>query len=204
MGRKCKRPTGSRRSRGAAMTEAAIVSPIFFALLFGVIEMGMLFRDHLTITNATRDGARTAAASGNDVDADWRILQTINQSAAAAGRGDIQRIVIFKATSTSDKPSATCKAGNAVDGVCNVYTAADFARPQTDFDCTNVLLDRRFCPFGPLSPSGPPYYRDTRMSALGYIGVYIELRHKYVTGFFGSNVMIRDTSVVRIEPRTSV
>jgi len=186
------------------MTEAALISPLFFALLFGVIEMGILFRDHLTITNATRDGARTAAAAGSDVDADWRILQTINQSAAAASRGDIQRIVIFKATSTSDKPSAACKAGTAVDGVCNVYTAADFARPQSDFDCSNLLLDKRFCPFGPISPTGPPYYRDTRMSALGYIGVYIEMNHRYVTGFFGKNVTIRDTSVVRIEPRTAV
>ena len=34
---------GRRRSRGTAMTEAAIVSPLFFALLFGVIEMGILF-----------------------------------------------------------------------------------------------------------------------------------------------------------------
>ena len=186
------------------MTEAAIISPVFFALLFGVIEMGILFRDHLTITNATRDGARTAAASGNDVDADWRILQTINQSAAAANRGDIQRIVIFKATSTSDKPTAACKAGTAVDGVCNVYTVADLSRPQSDFDCSNLLLDERFCPSGPTSPPGPPYYRDTRMSALGYIGVYVEMRHRYVTGFFGASVMIHDTTVVRIEPRTSV
>jgi hypothetical protein len=185
------------------MTEAAIISPVFFALLFGVIEMGILFRDHLTITNATRDGARTAAASGNDIDADWRILQTINQSAAAASRGDIQRIVIFKASSTSDKPTAACKAGTAVDGVCNVYTMADISRPVTDFDCTNLLVDRRFCPFGPISPAGPPYFRDTRMSALGYIGVYIQMRHRYVTGFFGASVMIHDTSVVRIEPRTS-
>ena len=186
------------------MTEAAIISPVFFALLFGVIEMGILFRDHLTITNATRDGARTAAASGGDIDADWRILQTINQSAAAADRGDIQRIVIFKATSTSDKPTATCKAGTAVDGVCNVYTVADLTRPVSDFNCTSNLVDRRFCPSGPISPTGPPYWRDTRMSALGYIGVYIEMRHRYVTGFFGASIQIRDTSVVRIEPRTAI
>jgi hypothetical protein len=187
------------------MTEAAIISPVFFALLFGVIEMGILFRDHLTITNATRDGARTAAASGSDIDADWRILQTINQSAAAASRGDIQRIVIFKATSTSDKPSATCKAGTSVDGVCNVYTVADIARPVTDFTCSGTSPDKRFCPFGPAPPlsPGPPYYRDTRMSGLGYIGVYIEMRHRYVTGFFGASVTIRDTTVVRIEPRTA-
>jgi hypothetical protein len=41
------------------------------------------------------------------------------------------------------------------------------------------------------------------MTALGYIGVYIQMRHRYVTGFFGASVMIHDTSVVRIEPRTS-
>jgi len=148
--------------------------------------------------------ARTAAASGNDVDADWRILQTINQSAAAATRGDIQRIVIFKATTTGDQPPAACKAGTAADGVCNVYTPADFVRPASDFDCTNLLLDKRFCPFGPISPAGPPYHRDKRMSALGYIGVYIEMRHRYVTGFVGASVMIRDTTVVRIEPRTAL
>jgi hypothetical protein len=186
------------------MTEAALISPLFFALLFGVIEMGVLFRDHLTITNATRDGARTAAASGNDVDADWRILQTINQSAAAASRGDIQLIVVFKASSTSDKAPAACVAGSSIDGVCNVYHVADFARPQSDFDCSNNLLDARFCPFGPISPTGPPYYRDTRMSALGYIGVYVEMKHHYVTGFFGKTVTIRDTTVVRIEPRTAI
>ena len=131
------------------MTEAAIISPVFFALLFGVIEMGILFRDHLTITNATRDGARTAAASGGDIDADWRILQTINQSAAAADRGDIQRIVIFKATSTSDKPTAACKTGPGVDGVCNVYTVADFARPVSDFTCGSWRARQAVLPGGP-------------------------------------------------------
>ena len=185
------------------MTEAAIISPVFFALLFGVIEMGVLFRDHLTITNATRDGARTAAASGNDIDSDFRILQTINQSAAAAARGDIKRIIIFTASSTSDKPPAACKSAG-VDGVCNLYTTADFSRPQSDFDCLDPAIDLHFCPWGPVSPSGPPYYRDTRMSALGYIGVYIEMEHRYVTGFFGRTVTIHDTSVVRIEPRTAI
>jgi hypothetical protein len=42
------------------------------------------------------------------------------------------------------------------------------------------------------------------MSALGYIGVYVEMQHRYVTGFFGASVTIRDTSVVRIEPRTAI
>ena len=187
------------------MTEAAIISPVFFALLFGVIEMGILFRDHLTITNATRDGARTAAASGNDIDADWRILQTINQSAAAADRGDIQRIVIFKATSTSDKPTAACKAGTR-STVCATCTPSRISPGlSSDFDCSDPVARQEVLPVRPdFAGSGPPYYRDTRMSALGYIGVYIEMRHRYVTGFFGASVTIRDTTVVRIEPRTAI
>jgi Flp pilus assembly protein TadG len=184
------------------MTEAAIVSPLFFALLFGVIEMGILFRDNLTITNATRDGARAAAASGADADADWRILQTIRQSVAAANPNDVVRIVVFAATSTSDRPTTACASGTATDGVCNVYTPADFTRPASDFNCVGTAPDRPFCPGG--STSGGVPYRDTRMPSLGFVGVYVEMTHHYVTGFFGSALTMHETSVVRIEPRTAV
>jgi hypothetical protein len=175
---------------------------LFFALLFGVIEMGILFRDNLTITNATRDGSRAAAASGGDADADWRILQTVKQSVAAANPNDVVRVVVFAATGTSDRPTSGCSAGTAAAGVCNVYTPSDFSRPASDFDCSVTAPDRPFCPGG-TNGSGVPY-RDTRMPSLGFVGVYIEMTHHYVTGFFGSTVTMRETSVVRIEPRTAV
>lgn len=185
-----------RRSRGAAMTEAAIVSPVFFALLFGVIEFALLFRSNLTVANTARDAARTAAAAGNDIDADYRILQTARQSAAAANMGDIQRIVIFQATSQTDPVPPTCKAGTRVTDVCNVYTPADFTQVKDLFNCLDPYLDRSFCPT-------KDYLRDVRFSSLGYIGVYVELRHSYITRIFGSHTTIRDTVVLRIEPRTA-
>ena len=199
MRRRSRRTEGQRRCRGAALTEAALISPLFFALIFGVVEMGVLFRDHLTVSNTTRDGARQAAAVGNDVDADWRILQTIKQSSAAASRNDIQRIIVFKASAPSDPVPSTCTgtaAPGGVAGVCNVYVLSDLNRPSSDFNCGVTGPDKYLCP---VSVSN----RDTRLVTLGYIGVYVELKHRYVTGFFGQTVDIRDTVVVRIEPRTT-
>lgn len=194
------RAKGHRRCRGAALTEAAIVSPIFFALIFGVIEMGVMFRDQLTISNATRDASRAAAASGNEIDADYRILQAVQQSAAAAARNDIQKIIVFKAGGPSATVPASCTAiagTGGVDGVCNVYQVGDLARPPGDFNCAVTAVDRYLCPTSVAN-------RDTRLASLGYIGIYVQLNHRYVTGFFGTTVNIRDTTVVRIEPKTAV
>lgn len=185
-----------RRSRGAAMTEAAIVSPMFFALLFGVIEFALLFRSNLTVANTARDAARTAAAAGNDVDADYRILQTVRQSAAAANAADIERIVIFSASSQTDPVPAACKAGTRVADVCNVYTPADFTQVKELFNCGDFYLDQSFCPT-------KDYLRDVRFSSLGYVGIYVQLKHSYITRIFGTTATIRDTVVLRIEPRTA-
>ncbi|HEX5590155.1 MAG TPA: TadE family protein, partial [Candidatus Limnocylindrales bacterium] len=49
------------RSRGQALPEFALVAPLFFLLLFGVIQMGILFGGHIGLTNAAREVARYAS-----------------------------------------------------------------------------------------------------------------------------------------------
>jgi Flp pilus assembly protein TadG len=44
--------------KGAAAVEFAIVAPLLFIILFGIIEFGLLFFDKAIITNASREGAR--------------------------------------------------------------------------------------------------------------------------------------------------
>ena len=48
---------------GQSATEFAIVLPVFCLLLFAVIQFGILFNNYLTLTDAVRAGARTAAVS---------------------------------------------------------------------------------------------------------------------------------------------
>ena len=49
--------------KGQTATEFALVLPVFCLLLFGIIQFGIIFRDYVTLTDAVRAGARTAAVS---------------------------------------------------------------------------------------------------------------------------------------------
>lgn len=49
-----------RRSRGQALVEFALVFPIFFLILAGILDFGFLLYSRITLINATREGARSA------------------------------------------------------------------------------------------------------------------------------------------------
>jgi hypothetical protein len=60
--------TGRRRrrsGRGQALTEFALVAPILFLLLFGVLQLGLLFAGQNGLVSGVRDTARRAVT--------WRI-----------------------------------------------------------------------------------------------------------------------------------
>jgi Flp pilus assembly protein TadG len=59
-----RRAARSHRSRGQALVEFAIVAPIFFVLLFAIIEAGRFILFYETLNNATREGARYAIVNG--------------------------------------------------------------------------------------------------------------------------------------------
>lgn len=47
--------------RAAAMVEFAIVAPLLFVLIFGIIDFGRVFFLYNNLTNAAREGARLGA-----------------------------------------------------------------------------------------------------------------------------------------------
>jgi Flp pilus assembly protein TadG len=53
-----------RGRRGAAVVELAFTAPILFLLCFGMIDVGRAVMVQNLITNAARDGARTAVLDG--------------------------------------------------------------------------------------------------------------------------------------------
>jgi Flp pilus assembly protein TadG len=52
------------QSRGQALVEFALVAPVFFLILFAVIEGGRFILYYETLNNATREGARYAIVNG--------------------------------------------------------------------------------------------------------------------------------------------
>jgi Flp pilus assembly protein TadG len=57
-------PFARPRSRGQALVEFALVAPLFFILLFGIIEAGRFIFYYETLSSATREGARYAIVNG--------------------------------------------------------------------------------------------------------------------------------------------
>lgn len=50
--------------RGAAAVEFAVVAPVFFLMIFGMIELGRMIMVQQILTNASREGARLAVLDG--------------------------------------------------------------------------------------------------------------------------------------------
>jgi Flp pilus assembly protein TadG len=53
-----------KKRRGASVVEFAVVAPVFFLLVFGMIEYGRMVMVQQVLTNGTREGARRAVLDG--------------------------------------------------------------------------------------------------------------------------------------------
>ena len=68
----------SRGESGQTLVEFSIMLPLLCLLLFGIIQFGVVFHDYITVTDASRVGARKAAVS--------RFVGDSGASAEAAAR----------------------------------------------------------------------------------------------------------------------
>lgn len=94
----------NRKRRGAAVVELAIVSPLLFAMLFGIIEFGWLFTVQHTMVNASREGARIGCLRGAALE---DIMETTRNFLTPMGLQDKVTINITEAT--IDDPFVTVR-----------------------------------------------------------------------------------------------
>jgi len=79
------------RSHGQALTEFAMVLPVFLLVLLGIVEFGFAFSHHITLEYATREGARTGAALANGsaafdcADVDEQVVAAIQRVLTSSG-----------------------------------------------------------------------------------------------------------------------
>ncbi len=199
---------------GAALIEGALVAGPFFLLVFGILEFGLLFKDHLSVAAVATSSARSASTLGSYVESDFRILEQIDKRAAGLNRRNIHTIVIWHATGPGDPVPAGCLDGTGQDGAappgrsygaCNVYDYTDLAGwDVSDFDCDPA--------------SGPADYNwcasdrkdfiiddpDTAWDDAGtdYVGVYVAADYSYITGLFGDTATLSSSSIIPIEPQS--
>lgn len=55
-----------KNNRGQSIVELAILLPVLVMIMLGILQLGLVFNAYTIISNAARDGARTAAVGGHD------------------------------------------------------------------------------------------------------------------------------------------
>lgn len=190
-----------RDELGASAVESVLVAPLLFLLVFGIIELGAIFYDWTMIRSSASDAAREASASGSSPTADHAILRYVK---LGSGKfiGRIEGVVVFKASSADDRPTAACVAaatsgGAGTPGVCNVYGPADLDRPKSAFGRNPLVdptaVDRFWEPVTRVDwLDGPP----------DLIGVTVIVKHPALSGIYPA-ITFRETSIVPVEPRRS-
>lgn len=60
-----KRTSACKRQRGSQLVELAIIIPVLFLLVMGMIDLSALYRTHQILNNAVREGARLSIQPEN-------------------------------------------------------------------------------------------------------------------------------------------
>jgi Flp pilus assembly protein TadG len=186
MERDQRRGRRARGDDGAALVEAAIVLPFIVLMVFGIVELGFLFRSAAVTNSATRSGARLAAAQyGSATNSTERatillnVRQTVEKDLLSKSTVDTpQQLWIYKANSAGDPPTgnySTCGAP------CIVYT-----------------WDSSSNTFG--TPSGTWDTADACGLTHDNVGVYLRVSHAPI-GFanFLGTLTLNEHTVMRLE-----
>ena len=56
------------QQRGTALIEMAMILPLLTLLLVGIVNMGLMIREHQVLQNAAREGARYSTLQANRID----------------------------------------------------------------------------------------------------------------------------------------
>ncbi len=159
-------------------------------LVFGIVEFGFIFKDTLTLANASRAGARQASAATTDPSADWFVLQAV--AGASGALTQVQQVIVFKATSPTGTVPSACLT-SAQPGLCNVYNQTDLSITQATFLAPGYTKDDAW----------PSLTRQTSIAAVGgpdYLGVYVTAQHTSVLNLVVPSRTLHDSVVMRLEP----
>lgn len=168
------------RDHGATLVESAVVfALIALPILIGILEFGLVFKDWITISHASRESASALAAAADDPVADISALRAIEQSFAGANLNAIGEVRIF----------------NPDGGPVNTYSYTP-ASACTWSPCPDPDLPGLY-----IQPPWAPVDRDVEVGNLDRATVEIDLTHNWVTGFFGSTIDLSRSVTNQLEPQ---
>ena len=178
------------KDRGATIVEAAIVYGLLFLALFAVLEFGLAFKDWLSVSHASREGARAGATYGDDPRADIQILRDVSGTLAAASIADGLVVRIFEPGGLSTTYTYTPgwdPSDNSPGGI--LIGSCDWVPCPEPFRDTYT------------TPIWDPADRDVEAPTTDRIAVEIQFTHTWITGFFSPDADFTTVTDFQIEPQ---
>jgi len=178
-----------RRERGASMVEVGILVPFLLVLGIGLAEVGFLIIDYITVTNASRSGARTGSAAADVAGADDLILNVVEEASCNLRFGNLESVTIYRAEPDGSKP-------------LDPDLINEYVNPGnlSSLDCN---LDTHGLAAGPGCCNWDPADRDRVPPDFDTLGVEVVFSHETITGLFGFLAIDwTETAIMQIEPDT--
>jgi Flp pilus assembly protein TadG len=203
-----------RRSgeRGAVAVEAALVTPLLVLFVIGIIEFSLVMRDYVSVTSASRSGARIASANAGagpqfcdsgetgtqcaDTSAPELAklaANAIQTQSSALNKDAINYMLIYKANSKGFPGSLTSWSSNPVTDCKNAGSCVEY---------TWVKASDKF-KYVPGNGSWASSTVNACVSNSDSVGVYLNATHSYITKLFGSSITVSDRTIMRFEPLTA-
>jgi TadE-like protein len=165
--------------------EAALVTPLVMALIFGIIECSVLFKDVLAASAAVRAGVRLASAEPRNSDFAQAAADQVSARTDGLDRNAIEALWVYKAATGSDKPVGYSDFSGCTSCVKFTWNAGTNSFVPT-YDGWPAASQNACTP----SLGGPP----------DHIGVYLRVRHTPLTGLVLGTLSIPESSVLSLEP----
>jgi len=117
--------TKNQKRRGAAVVELALILPVFFAVVLGIVEFGRALMVGQMVTNSAREGCRQAILNGSS-NAD--VEQWIDNFLSTSLNIDASAVTVaFTVTPAAGNPNPGNEVGNAQAGdLCLVNVDVPF------------------------------------------------------------------------------
>ena len=166
------------KRRGQTLTEFALVVPVLFLLIMGVLDGALLMFSVGTARYAAAEGSRLAAQLGNASTTDSQILTVVRNTVSGTQLFTVGEIDIYKLNQDQSTGNLT----------------------QDPRYINRYKLDGT--PMGPIP--WPSSGRDVGNGTSDFIGITINYTYTWKAGFFSPLGPVRTTAIsyVRLEPQS--
>ncbi len=174
------------KTRGAILVETAIVITVILTMLFGIAEFGMAIRTKHGLSEASRAGARAAAALPRDAGFDQAAANAVRASVKdAVPNGDLRTLVIYRADPNS---------GDPISG--DMTTCVQCYRYTWD------MTARDWVQVGGSAWTASDQYACGLVNLTDFVGVYVTGDYDFITAFWSDSITLSSRTIMRLEPVT--